>query len=66
MSAATGKAARREFGVVVAVALSGIALTMLVAFAPWYESPMSVQQGGGSVVPVSTLPDLGITTVSHR
>ena len=37
MNARSGRAARREFGVVVAVALAGIVLASLVAFAPWYE-----------------------------
>ena len=37
MDARSGRAARREFGVVVVVALLGIVLTMVVAFAPWYE-----------------------------
>lgn len=37
MKAPSGRAARREFAVVFAVAVLGIVLTSLVAFAPWYE-----------------------------
>jgi hypothetical protein len=32
------RAARRELGFVLCVAVFGIAMVLLVAFAPWYES----------------------------
>ncbi|MBM2622471.1 hypothetical protein JIG36_43920 [Actinoplanes sp. LDG1-06] len=34
-----GPTARREFGFVLAVAVAGLALVLVVAFAPWYPSP---------------------------
>lgn len=37
MNTAIGKAARRELAVVVGLASAGIALVLLVVFAPWYE-----------------------------
>ncbi|MCO8272292.1 hypothetical protein M1L60_16995 [Actinoplanes sp. TRM 88003] len=33
-----GPSARREFGFVLAVAVSGVALVLVVAFAPWYPA----------------------------
>jgi hypothetical protein len=37
MWVAFGRGARRELAMVVLVAVAGIALASLVAFAPWYE-----------------------------
>ena len=48
MNARSGRAARREIAVVVAVATCGIALASLVAFAPWYDS--TVVPGNGAVI----------------
>jgi hypothetical protein len=33
-----GRAARRELAFVLAVALAGLVLVMVVAFAPWYSA----------------------------
>ena len=33
-----GPSARREFGFVLALAVSGVALVLVVAFAPWYSA----------------------------
>ncbi|GAB2628350.1 hypothetical protein Aab01nite_22290 [Paractinoplanes abujensis] len=32
-----GPSARREFGFVLALAVTGLALVLVVAFAPWYQ-----------------------------
>jgi hypothetical protein len=37
MDVAAGTGARREFAVVVILAVLGVALVSLVAFTPWYE-----------------------------
>ncbi len=37
MDVASGRGARREWALVVLVAVAGVALASLVAFAPWYE-----------------------------
>jgi hypothetical protein len=49
MNTAIGRAARRELAVVVGLASAGIALVLLVAFAPWYE-PVIAGTRGASVV----------------
>ncbi|MBU2670903.1 hypothetical protein KOI35_46130 [Actinoplanes bogorensis] len=36
-----GPSARREFGFVLALAVAGLALVLVVAFAPWYPVPGS-------------------------
>jgi hypothetical protein len=48
MDIGIGRAARRELAVVVALACCGVALALLVAFAPWYE-PMVAGSAGTSV-----------------
>jgi hypothetical protein len=48
-------AARREFGIVFALAFCGIALVLLVVFAPWYESVMA----GGTLPSVARTPSPG-------
>ncbi len=53
MSTAMGSAARRELALVLALAAFGVALVLVVAFAPWYE-PMMASTGGVSVV--QTIP----------
>jgi hypothetical protein len=35
------RAARREMAIVLSLAVAGIALVVLVAFAPWYERMMT-------------------------
>ena len=57
MDAAIGRAARRELAVVLALALFGIALVLLVAFAPWYE-PMMMAGTHGTVV--ATVPPAAV------
>ncbi|HET6481686.1 MAG TPA: hypothetical protein VFG35_16855 [Actinoplanes sp.] len=61
-----GPSARREFGFVLVLAVTGIALVVLVAFAPWYptvDAPADVGPSlwqqmtirlstGGSVAPM--------------
>ena len=49
MNTAIGRAARRELAVVVGLASTGIALVLLVAFAPWYE-PVVAGTRGASVM----------------
>jgi hypothetical protein len=41
--------ARRELGIVLALAVLGLALVLLVAFAPWY-GPAATGDAGASVV----------------
>jgi hypothetical protein len=41
--------ARRELGIVLALAVFGIALVLIVAFAPWY-GPIAPGDAGASVV----------------
>jgi hypothetical protein len=53
MKFAIGSAARRELAVVLGLAAFGIALVLLVAFAPWYE-PIMASTSGTSVV--ETIP----------
>jgi hypothetical protein len=53
MNTAMGSAARRELALVIALAVFGVALVLVVAFAPWYE-PMMARTGGVSVV--QTIP----------
>jgi hypothetical protein len=53
MNTGFGRAARRELAVVLALAFCGIALVLLVAFAPWYE-PMMARSTSPSVV--ATVP----------
>lgn len=43
-----GAGALREFLVVLALALAGLLLAVLAAFAPWYAAP--TDGGGGAVV----------------
>ena len=45
--------ARRELGIVLALAVFGLALVLVVAFAPWY-GPVGAGDAGASVV--QTLP----------
>ena len=45
--------ARRELGIVLALAVFGLALVLIVAFAPWY-GPVGPGDAGASVV--QTLP----------
>lgn len=47
MNVVAGKGARREFAVVVALAVVGVALVSLVAFTPWYDP--SGQDVGGAL-----------------
>jgi hypothetical protein len=49
--------ARRELGFVFAVALSGVALVLLVVFAPWYSG---VSTATGSPAPVVAGPLEGV------
>ncbi|GAA3350542.1 hypothetical protein GCM10020358_76870 [Amorphoplanes nipponensis] len=41
--------ARRELGIVLALAVFGLALVLVVAFAPWY-APIDAGNAGASVV----------------
>jgi hypothetical protein len=41
--------ARRELGIVLALAVFGLALVLLVAFAPWY-GPVGAGDAGAAVV----------------
>ncbi len=56
MNIAIGSAARRELAVVLALAAFGVALVLLVAFAPWYE-PVMLSSPGVSIV--ETIPPAG-------
>ena len=47
-----GPSARREFGFVLALAVTGLALVLVVAFAPWYP-------------PAASYPDVGPTVWQH-
>jgi hypothetical protein len=60
MSTAMGSAARRELALVLALAAFGVALVLVVAFAPWYE-PMMASTGGVSVV--ETIPPAQVADV---
>ncbi|HET9516401.1 MAG TPA: hypothetical protein VFO77_01615 [Actinoplanes sp.] len=53
MNNALGTAARRELAVVLGLAAFGVALVVLVAFAPWYEPVMAFAAGvsAGEVFP---------------
>ena len=53
-SIAVVRAARRELAIVLALATSGIALAVLVAFAPWYQP--AAHGGTGAPVVVQTFP----------
>jgi hypothetical protein len=59
------RAARRELAVVLALAFGGIALALLVAFAPWYQSTTAGSGGAAVVEPHQPVvaPDLtGVET----
>jgi hypothetical protein len=57
MKATIGRAARRELAVVFGLASSGIALVLVVAFAPWYGPMMAPNSGApAGVVVVQTEP----------
>ena len=53
MNTAIGSAARRELAVVLGLAAFGVALVLLVAFAPWYE-PVMLSSPGVSII--ETIP----------
>jgi hypothetical protein len=50
MGISTPNAARRELAFVLALASCGIALVLLVAFAPWYEPVVAGGHGPAAVV----------------
>jgi hypothetical protein len=50
MDVMSGRAARRELAFVLALAVSGIAVVLVVAFAPWYQ-PEAAGQVGAGIVP---------------
>lgn len=44
-----GPSARREFGFVLALAVSGVVLVLVVAFAPWYSAVEAAPDVGPSL-----------------
>jgi hypothetical protein len=44
-----GPSARREFGFVLALAVTGLALVLVVAFAPWYSGVEATPDVGPSL-----------------
>ncbi|WP_127497901.1 hypothetical protein [Actinoplanes solisilvae] len=44
-----GPSARRELGFVLALAVSGVALVLVVAFAPWYSAVEAPPEVGPSL-----------------
>ncbi|HEX8343943.1 MAG TPA: hypothetical protein VF657_04260 [Actinoplanes sp.] len=59
MDTAVGRAARRELGLVLCLAACGIALAVLVAFAPWYQPVVSGGSGAPAVVQTYPPVDAG-------